>query len=609
MVESDRLAVAFHRVRGGMNVRDKALGRHMLHLSMPEVGPPFGQFRPTPEIYEAHTHRADGAVHLTTRQQYDRYAGLTMERTVVVTAGMLEVRHRLINSADHATNVKVRAQSYGAVDGGHLTIPIGEGLIRHRQVGSGEWPRWGELRASSDQFGESWAAADDDGAVVGVVWQGDAQIDPHGGGGAEVTYDMLSVPPGEARELPPLYFVVGPGDHRTVRAVWRDYVCPRSLVRPQEREPDKREVLRCSLDDSPIILTGQSLQAEVELRSEERRPVEGHATLTLPRIAQFANGERRSRFPVSGLVRGTPLLKPFSIRTATGSPTAALGTLRLKRQRDTVEFPVPVIVASAGGQRLDVDESDDIVTVDTGVMQFRVSAQHGGSIVSLQRDGVELIRSSYPTPHAYHWMNPWYGGIYAQAAHPWDRRTHEATRSAEPVEVTGTTGIRWQGAKVRTVYTHKDWRWLRCDAHYLTLPGSNLLALLVTATNRASASMSTRVSVNVWPQGKKLRAHAQVDKVRRSYRADEHEYSVRSEGWLGLECGRGKVLALVGGRGPSARVELENMGDGQLHSGAGWQAQFTTPVRTFSALAWVAACGTVDEACAYGHLKGLRELP
>ncbi|MCK4300922.1 MAG: hypothetical protein KAX80_15385, partial [Planctomycetes bacterium] len=297
-VESDRMTVAFHRAGGWLQVREKVRGRQLMSMRMPEVGPPFGAFSPVPKIYDTETRQVDGQIHLVTRQQEERHPGLTLERILVVTPGLLEVRHRLLNVGAESTRVQVRVSVYGGLGPATLTIPRGEGVLQHESVGWGDWPVYGELRERPEEDGERWVAAEYEGAVVGVIWEGVKEIRPGNSGGATVTYGPLSVPAGGSVETPPLRLVAGWGDYRTVRSVWATYVHPEPLRTPEEREPATRKLIRGGLNQVPALLGGSP---RINLRvavGEQSRALDGEAELTLPPVVKSSAGGRSLQFPV-----------------------------------------------------------------------------------------------------------------------------------------------------------------------------------------------------------------------------------------------------------------------------------------------------------------------
>ena len=609
-VESDQMSLRFWRVGGRMQLSDKALGRSLLTLNMPDLGPPFHRYGALPKIYDAEVQNLDGRVHLVTRQCEDRWPALTLERTVVISPGMLTLKYCLLNAADRSAQIRVRTSAYGHIGPGKITIPDGDGLLQHERVGWGDWPGWREAPKRTEDFPETWLAAEEKGAVAGIVWEGDAEVTPQSGGTARITQGPVSVPGGGAVELPTIRFVGGRGDHKTVRSVWATYVHPRPLLTPQERDPRTRQILRGGLSRIPALLTRPAHRLTVELVSEQQRKLNGEACLTLPEAAVLGRGSRELRFPVRGLAKGTPKRRAVTLRSAARKATAGLGELRLASQRQDHVFPVPVVIVRAGRSRLKARQEGNEISLDTGRVRFKVSADHGGSIVSLRLGRRELLRSSYPKPGAYQWMNPWYGGIRAQAGNEWDRRLLAVQRRMEKVSIVGAQGIRWEGARITTVPTHRDWRWLRYEVQYLSTAGSNLLAVLVTARNRTAAPMGTNLTVTLWPHRDTAEAYVGLEGEKtRICRRDQYDYSVQGKGWAAFQCFPKHVLAVAGKELPGWHLHVENMGDRRFNGTVSRWADLNPKAKKFTSLVWVAACESLEEARAYRFLNRLDELP
>ncbi|MHC4789023.1 MAG: hypothetical protein ACYS8K_07440, partial [Planctomycetota bacterium] len=610
-VESDQMLVRFQRVGGWLSVRDKALERDLMGVQMSDIGPPFREYQEVPPIYEVDALRTDGGLRLVTRRKPRRRPGLTLERSVLVTPQLVEMHHRLINATDKAADgVQVRVSANGHLGLGTITIPSGADMVRHERPGWGEWPGWGEIRRRSDQFGETWLAAEEKGAVAGVVWEGDAEVCPRSGGGAELTYGPLSVPAGGVVDLAPIRLVAGSGSHETVRSVWATYVRSEPLRTPEERNPVEKEALRGGLTQAPALLTRARQRVELELSAEQRRELSGNVALRLPDAVTLSDGRRQASFPISSLAAGTPWRREISLHRTADRPTAGVGELCLAAQRRDHSFPIPIVIVRAGRSRLRLRQEDDAIIVDTGCLRFRVSGSHGGGIVSLQMDGRELVRSSYPTPRPYHWMNPWYGGVRAAAGNPWDRRFQRVSRKIEPADVTGASGLRWRGARVTSMLTHRDLRWLRCEADYLATAGSNLLAVRVTVRNRTSAPMAADFHVGVWPSAETQTAHVDRAGEPKECRPDRYEYGVRAGRWLAFAAPQGPLLAAVAPRRERGwRLDMENMGEREFRASASRRAELGPETRQAREMVWLVGCRTLEEAHAYRFLAELKELP
>ncbi len=398
-VETDRCRLVFRRVHGWTTLHDKTLGRNMMRLDMPEAGPPFGDFLPIPRIHEADFDREGACIRLTTRQRLDRYPGLALERTLVLTAGLLRVELRLVNSSAEPAEVKVRAGYHGHVGPGRFTLPDAGGLLQRQRDSYNDWPGYNEIVLPAREFPESWVAEDREGGVAGIVWEGEPEVSPRGGPAVTLTYGPVRVPPGGSIQLPCAYLVAGPGDWKVVRSAWATHVHPGRLVTPEDKEPATRDVLKGGLSEMPALLSGASRRTAVEIVTEQQRVINGDAHLRLPSVAALGNGKRELHLPVRDVRRGKPFRKTVTLKPRSDRPSAGEGELELVGPRESRRFPVPVVILRTGRRQLELEHDEDTVSVDTGWTSFRASAAHGGSVVSLRRRGTRAPAQFVPHAH------------------------------------------------------------------------------------------------------------------------------------------------------------------------------------------------------------------
>lgn len=610
IAESDRLLLTFRRVGGFVTVTDKAAGWSSVDLWMPEVGPPFGDFQPLPEIYGVQVRRRDGAVSFIARQRRDALPGIELERTLIAVPGMVEVRHRLVNTGDSPAELKVRFQGRGNLGYGTVTLPLATGFVQHKRLSWRDWPRYGEMVFKPADFAENWVAVEREGAVVGTIWGGAEEASVAGDGVPMLTLGPVMVPAGEARDLPTVYVVATGGDYKLVRNVWTTFVRRDEPMSPAEQEPPKAPAIRGGLSPRPALLGRGRLECLVELRSEQRVALSGDATLRLPPCVATTAGRRTLKFAVSGLDRDKPFRASLAVKARADGPTAAEGELVFAAKRRAYRFPVPFVILGAGRRRVAVRQDGDTVSVDNGRLQFLVAAQHSGACVSLRSNGRELLTSSYPTPRPYWWMNPWHGGLRGTVGGDWDRRMHAARRKVSPVTVERASGIVWHGAQVTTDFTHRDYRWLHGEVQYLTTAGSNIVAVAVKARNRTTGTgMRVNVGADLWLAGK-AQAFLDLDGKLVAYGPDGTGYDVESESkWVCFRCpGRG-FIAMTAHKDPRNYVGFTQVGDGTFCGDVERSVDLAPPYREQGIVVYVAVCPSLKEAHAYRWLSELEGLP
>ena len=87
---------------------------------------------------------------------------------------------------------------------------------------------------------------------------------------------------------------------------------------------------------------------------------------------------------------------------------------------------------------------------------------------------------------------------------------------------------------------HKHWSWLRVGIEYLTLAGSNALALVLRYTNRTDARMSPNGGVAVWtrPGGTHDNSSSALGEARRAPREASGRFQRR---WPVREVDGGRI--------------------------------------------------------------------
>src|SRR6185312_12686425 len=125
--------------------------------------------------------------------------------------------------------------------------------------------------------------------------------------------------------------------------------------------------------------------------------------------------------------------------------------------------------------------------------------------------------------------------------------------SVEEAEEPGQDGRRWRGLAVRSRLTGKGLRGLELRAAYLTLPGSNLLALRLAVRNHSGATLPVYAALLAYLQvgGTITDAELLLDpegtrRLRRAQRTSD----VPGDGWIGVRNPlTGRAIALVTTRG------------------------------------------------------------
>jgi hypothetical protein len=182
-----------------------------------------------------------------------------------------------------------------------------------------------------------------------------------------------------------------------------------------------------------------------------------------------------------------------------------------------------------------------------------------------------------------------------------------------PTECVGARGLRWQGVRACCDIEHKDRRWQRIEIEYLTLPGSNVVALRTRRTNRTDARTSTYGGVAVWTQAGGTRensvVHWERDGARRQRRRGEFSAEGQSGSWAAVENpATGDTLVLIAAD-LRAHTYFEDFGKEGPHLMSSGHIGFE-PNETKETLSWLVLCSDVRQIEAYGAaLSRARQLP
>jgi hypothetical protein len=234
-------------------------------------------------------------------------------------------------------------------------------------------------------------------------------------------------------------------------------------------------------------------------------------------------------------------------------------------------------------------------------------------MTSMERNGVEHLFSAYPNPGPFVWWNPWHGGLYPNIQdEAGDEFLQKETFTGEAVTRVGERGLSWQGVRVTCRLSHKDWSWLALEAEYLTLAGSNLIAIVTRWTNHSSARMPVATGVMAWLQPGGTRAntvaHWTRDGARMLQRRGGFGMKQRSGMWAAVENpSSGDVLSLITAS-PERYVGIEDMAEEGAHLHVDHNDTFS-PGETKESLTWLVLTSGLDSLEAYASLAKVERLP
>jgi ribosomal protein S18 acetylase RimI-like enzyme len=610
VLESPGLRVVT-RLRGGglSSIEHPGTDRGLMNQPMGELGPPYLGWRPRQPLAPARVESTAAGSALVVSVPSPEFPGLTVERSVSLPGGeLVRVDYRVSNTTGQPLPTNLRLQTSPWLNG-HLIAPIPGGLIREPLRGWGDYPE-GEtdLLAHGAEFEESWVACEEDELVCGLIWTpvaaGGPKMEMDWSRFPKLTFEMGELPPHSVRCLPTVYLVAGTGNWETVRGWWRRLI--QSSGTHEEQRPKPGRVLEVRTEPSPVLLTAAEEAVSLSVLNRRGRALNG-------RLSLGGDGFRPepSELSLEEVNRDRPFAASVRI-TAPDAPAAGFVEAAVDGGPMTRPFRLPVMRLGGPGElRVTEGQNGEIVT-ENGWLTLRVAPGFLGSLYALEREGVNHLFSAYPQSHPFIWFNPWYGGVYPFVGWMGDPRLSKETFTGEPVERVGERGLRWRGTRVACDLEHKDRRWLRLEAEYLTTPGSNVVALVTRWTNRTDARTTADGGMAAWLQVGGTREHAtshwECEGERRHRRRGGWPADSRSGPWAAVEnAATGDSLVLIA-TDSRAHASIDDQGKEGPHLIASGHVALE-PNESREILSWLVLCPDIAQVEAYATLSQVRRLP
>gem|GEM_PF-995622 len=619
-VESPAMWVRVELRGGDIFIHERLSGRQVCHRRSPELGPPFIGWRRVSPTYAQRLEQKDGKVSVTLIMPSDGAPGLTIEKTVTVGAGnFVRIDHRILNTTDATQKLKLRCSGWRNM-GGKLTLPLKDGLLHEPVEGWGGFPMGDpDVSKRPEDYAETWLAVEEAGIVTGMVWGECEERDE-----MTLQFDLPELPPQSHYDVEPFYIVAARGNWEVVRQLWRWLKQP-STVR-EDRKPIAHPVLNAHFEPAPLLVTRPETNTRLAIHNRRGKALGGEWQIDDCGLQiQPANGK------LADVKRGSPFEQKIALTVNDLAPRVETARVMVTDDVTTHEFDSPVVVLGDADQPVTVgsessDDKPDTISVDNGYFSFTVAPTFLGSITALECGGVNHLNTGYPEAHPHLWFNPWFGGIHPFRGWMGDQRFVKEQFTGEPVERTGKNGIVWHGVKVASNLQHKNDRWLRMEVEYLTLGGSNVLAIVNRLINKTDAPQGTGAGVCIWlsvgggvadnvlhytqnrPYYEQAASTDEQARIPRHRRRSEYHFDTSCGRWTAAENQQtGDVIALIASH-PNARIGAEDLGrDGialQVSTGTGLE-----PKETKETVSWLVLGSSVAEAQQYRVLGEIWELP
>lgn len=605
VLENETLAVSVSLKGGGLQVRHRLLDRELMWQEAGSLGPPFEGWQQIPRTFSARLKESAGSATLVIEMPTADEPRLVLEKWITLTASpVVQVQWRVVNNGETPFAGKLRV-STSVSRNRRIAIPLKDAILYEPIEGWGEFPLGdADLPLSASEYAEGWIAWEEGGRATGVIWEEcqEQQMNPE-----QISHDFLvpEVPPQDSFFLPPMYLLPDAADWQDVRR-W----C-RKLAEFADEMPEPLPVIpltEARLEPAPLLLLEDEAHATLSVYHRRLKPLTGTVWLQSP-LATF----RKERFALENVNLQYPLHETVQMVTMLAGNDAFAVRAVLETETTSREFSLPVLKVGDSRAGLTVQQDEEVYLVDNGQMRLKVAPQFGGSLVSLETDGVNHLFSAYPGARPFLWFNPWLGGIHPLCGELWSRVLSDAVFTGEPVEVIGERGFRWKGVRVSTQPPHRDWRWLRLDCEYLTLPGSNLLAVRLRVQNLTSAEMRSRFGIAFWcqPGGEREKAVAIYERGEQAVTRRRGDYSVdvQATSWAAVQHGETGVTLLAVNPAEDGHVEVLDCGREGAHLSAQVELRFM-PQESKNSLFWLVLTRHGERVEIYREaLRGLGQLP
>lgn len=519
------------------------------------LGPPFFPSEFFYRNFDVQVDAREGTASVHLAVESVRNPGLWFRRSITVTASpRVETEFSLVNASDRPYTVAVRAEHTMRLHSSLVAVPLSEGLL----VDSAEAADWEGGARFPQCYAETWASLQREDLTVGFLWPEGSSPEFSRRYGPVFTLPQVTVEPGQTLESGRVVVYAGAGGWRTVRDQWRRLFKPDAPEQPEEPVRAAQAELR----PGSVAWSGEPVKLDLRIHHLRGRALSGRARLELPPGWSASESE----WKIEGLRRGQPLtfqtvVQPSGDARAGAFPAADQGRLILDANLALGMQPVALLALGAPGGTVAFDEvpasGRRVIRVDNGWASFGVCPEYAASVVDFTYGGKNHLLTSFPAPGELMWQRPFFGGIGPALApggehfHPIHAgRLHEETFAVEyPVE-REQWGARWRG--VRLAANLQLMAGIRLTVDYLTLPGSNLLLVVVGFLNKARAPQQVQSFLGCY-----LRVGGEIERTVLRYQA-EGEHNTRraaydvwlapSGDWAAVEAEpSGLTAALVSG--------------------------------------------------------------
>ncbi|KAA3658081.1 MAG: hypothetical protein DWQ04_26220, partial [Chloroflexi bacterium] len=486
-IENDSFLATAHKKGGRIKVWDKVSHKDQMFFRE-EVGPPFDPRDLEKKEYDISLRQHNGQVTAVFEVNSERFKGLHIRREVLFTAApVMQITHHLTNNSDGGISCTVMTRlimNNTGVGNGRSYVPTPDRLVSDM---TSIFPiHFTDFPEEPEKISEQWTAYEVEGNMHGVVWTSaskqvlrDGLIDVHS--------RAVTLTAGEKVSMDPLYPYCGSGSWQDVRRVWQ-----RIVNQPSKTQPTPQAPYQLNLEPSPVLTLDNSVSIALQATNIRKMALQGDVSMTLP----SGWSAKQTDFKIDKLAQRETFTEPITL-TAPPAIGPAMAHLHLATAAADEMIPIPLIRLGDASKSVKVltGEGDDeqvLLTMQNGRCSWVLAPNyHAGVVAWRDGTGENHLLTKYPdTKATFTEFTPFHGGIQPMLP---DRKSiwaqgklYEETFTHAIVDAPDARGLPWHGVQMVSPLQHEQFRGLRAEVEYLTLPGSNVLKTVFRMVNETA---------------------------------------------------------------------------------------------------------------------------
>ena len=402
---------------------------------------------------------------------------------------------------------------------GSIYIPYAGGIVKEN-LGNFYFSH-PAISGNPSDFNEGWVAMEQNSKFVGQFFDMSLAEEYKLGMGQmnEITFPLVTLDSGETRRLSQLWLVHGAQDWTDIQRQWKVHIGRRFEDRIEaSKEQNIRNLI--NLDIDPIVLPNISeAEAIVSLTKTTLAPFMGHLSALAPAgwAARIDLGETEVKDLKEGEVASCEIEMMQDISLSLKLHPSKQIPDKFSIHRGIVNFETDwdvskkFLLIQLGTSKNTVeiteekDQGSNVVRVNNGLIDFTVSPDFGGCLISLRnQNGVEFMTSAFPNPAPKPggFLDNYHGGIQPII---FDEEMGEDIMNAHTNQEAMTSSIyekgSWKGVEINWIgKVQKLSRGMHFKLRYLTTPGSPIVLMQWVISNKTTAPIRFLPSLFVDPK-------------------------------------------------------------------------------------------------------------